>query len=52
MFGFVSGVQLCLRLTQALITRFSAVDETFLTDMSNRVEHQKLSQLTAELPPG
>ena len=26
--------------------------EHFLTDMSNRVEHQKLNQLTAELPPG
>ena len=24
----------------------------FLTDMSNRVEHQKLNQVTAELPPG
>ena len=24
----------------------------FLTDMSNRVEHQKLNQATAELPPG
>ena len=26
--------------------------EHFLTDMSNRVEHQKLNQVTAELPPG
>ena len=24
----------------------------FLTDMSNRVEHKKLNQVTAELPPG
>ena len=24
----------------------------FLTEMSNRVEHQKLNQVTAELPPG
>ena len=24
----------------------------FLTDMSNRVEHQKLNQVVAELPPG
>ena len=24
----------------------------FLTDMSNRVEHQKLNQVAAELPPG
>ena len=24
----------------------------FLTDMSNQVEHQKLNQVTAELPPG
>ena len=24
----------------------------FLTDMSNRIEHQKLNQVTAELPPG
>ena len=26
--------------------------EHFLTEMSNRVEHQKLNQVTAELPPG
>ena len=26
--------------------------EHFLTDMSNRVEHQKLNQVAAELPPG
>ena len=33
-------------------TRFSAVTRQFLTDMNNRVEHQKLNQTTAELPFG
>ena len=37
---------------RSTLTRFPAVVDNFLTDMSNRVEHQKLKQVTAELPPG
>ena len=33
-------------------TTFSALDETLLTDMSDRVEHQNLNQVAAQLPPG
>ena len=30
---------------------FRAVAEQLLTDMSHRVEHQKLNQVAVELPP-